>query len=345
MLPVCLLAIVLVASTPAHAAEPLRAYAADAANVTVSGVSSGGYMAVQFQVAHSSVVKGVGVLAAGPYYCAQGSVWTAYYNCTAPSAWAPLPSVGTLKADAEALAFAKQIDPTADLSSARVWLFSGTNDHTVEVAVVDALRSFYALYGVPSANLVFVRDLPAGHAMVTKSAGAPCQVTRSPFINDCDYDAAGELLRHLLGPLEPPAAQESGRLVAFDQKAFAGGDAYGLSMADTGYLYVPQRCQTERCRVHIAFHGCQQSVEAIGEQFMREAGYNRWADTNHLIVLYPQTINRSGWGFRGGRSTFVYNPRGCWDWWGYTGPQYHTKAGAQIRAVKEMVDRVGETRR
>ncbi len=341
MWPRCLLALVLLASAPALAADPLSAYGADAANVTVSGISSGGYMAVQFHVAHSSAVKGVGVLAAGPYYCAQDSVWTAYYNCTTPSAWAPLPSAGTLKADAETLARAKQIDPTAALASARVWLFSGTNDHTVEAAVVDGLRSFYALFGVPSANLVFVRDKPAGHAMVTKGTGAPCAVTRSPFINDCNYDAAGELLGHLLGPLAPPAAQASGRLIAFDQKAFAGGDAYGVSMADSGYVYVPQACQSERCRVHVAFHGCRQSVEAIGEQFVREAGYNRWADTNHLIVLYPQTIARNGWGLR---SSFVYNPRGCWDWWGYTDSQYHTKAGAQIRAVKAMVDRLGATR-
>ena len=47
-------------------------------------------------------------------------------------------------------ALAKQIDPTAALSSARVWLFSGTNDHTVEAAVVDGQRSFYALFAVPS---------------------------------------------------------------------------------------------------------------------------------------------------------------------------------------------------
>jgi len=36
----------------------------------------------------------------------------------------------------------------------------------------------------------------------------------------------------------------------------------------------------------------------------------------------------------------VYNPRACWDWWGYTGAQYHTKSGAQVRAVKAMLDRL-----
>jgi hypothetical protein len=40
----------------------------------------------------------------------------------------------------------------------------------------------------------------------------------------------------------------------------------------------------------------------------------------------------------------VFNPRGCWDWWGYTGPQYANKAGPQIRAVKAMVDRLAAPR-
>jgi poly(3-hydroxybutyrate) depolymerase len=87
--------------------------------------------------------------------------------------------------------------------------------------------------------------------------------------------------------------------------------------------------------VHVALHGCRMSVEQIGERFVREAGYNRWADTNRLIVLYPQAIARY-WG--------VYNPRGCWDWWGYTGSRYATKEGAQIRAVMGMVERLGAPR-
>jgi hypothetical protein len=85
-------------------------------------------------------------------------------------------------------------------------------------------------------------------------------------------------------------------------------------------------------------------VEAIGERFVREAGYNRWADTNRLVVLYPQAIARNGWGGSGWRPTFVFNPRGCWDWWGYTNAQYHTKLGPQVRAVKAMVDRLAAPR-
>ena len=115
-------------------------------------------------------------------------------------------------------------------------------------------------------------------------------------------------------------------------------------MGDSGFLYVPQACETGACRVHVALHGCRMSVEQIGERFVREAGYNRWADTNRLVVLYPQTTPRNGAGFRDWRWSFVFNPRGCWDWWGYTGPQYANKAGPQIRALKAMVDRLAAPR-
>ena len=46
--------------------ERLPAIAADLSQTSTSGISSGGYMAVQLHVAYSSLVIGVGVLAGGP---------------------------------------------------------------------------------------------------------------------------------------------------------------------------------------------------------------------------------------------------------------------------------------
>jgi poly(3-hydroxybutyrate) depolymerase len=321
----------------AIAADRLPGHAGDIANVTVSGVSSGGYMAIQLQVAHSSKVKGVGVFAAGPYYCAQGSLWAAYYNCTTPSDGTPLPKPEVLKAQAEQLARNGQIDSVANLGSTRVWLFTGGEDRTVARPVVEAALRFYESFNksVHVRPYAFVRDQRAGHAMITADAGGACDASAPPYINDCDYDAAGALLTHLLGPLRPPAVKPGGRLVSFDQKPFAGGNAYAVSLADSGFAYIPASCATERCEVHVAFHGCRQNADQIGQRFALEAGYNRWADSNRLIVLYPQTIARYLW---------VYNPRGCWDWWGYTGSLYATKAAPQIRAVMAMVERLGAPR-
>lgn len=319
---------VLLTCAQVHAAGPLPALDAEK-QYTVSGVSSGAYMAVQLHVAHSAVVKGAGAIAGGPYYCAQGSGWTAYYNCMTPGWFTPLPATASLKAETDRLAQAGRIDAPANLASSRAWLFTGTEDDTVTREVVDGLQAFYSRYNT---STIVVRDKPAGHAMVTQDAGNACPATSAPYINDCDYDAAGELLKHLLGTLHAKASTESGRLLKFDQRPFG---SHNVSMDDEGYAYIPKVCESERCRVHVAFHGCRQGVDDVGERFVREAGYNRWADANRLIVLYPQAIKRY-WG--------IYNPRGCWDWWGYTGAQYHTKEGAQIRAVKAMLDRLSAPR-
>ena len=102
-------------------------------------------------------------------------------------------------------------------------------------------------------------------------------------------------------------------------------------MADTGYVFVPKDCEAETdapCRVHIALHGCKQDVGDIGELYVDDTGYNAWADTNRIIVLYPQTVT--------GRYRLPSNPQACWDWWSYVthDDSYVTKSGRQIKAIK-----------
>jgi poly(3-hydroxybutyrate) depolymerase len=312
---------------PAAFAQPLPALRAQATSLTASGLSSGGYMAIQLHVAHSASVSGAGALAAGPYACAQGSLWAAYWNCMRPKPWAPLPPSALLKTQTDALALSGKIDATKNLAGAPVWLFSGTQDRTVAPEVVKAAHAFYQAYG---ANSVRVADKPAGHGMPTHDAGRACETTESPFINDCSYDAAGALLSHLLGTLKSPSKSAEGRLLEFEQQPYGGED---IGLGRIGYVYVPRQCESASCRLHVAFHGCRQGAGEVGMRYVSEAGYNRWADTNALIVLYPQAI-ATWWR--------PFNPRGCWDWWGYTGPQYATRDGAQIRAVTAMLARLAQ---
>src|ERR1700753_3413182 len=74
---ICLTPIVIAPGVMRGSAEgpgpPLAAYNADIKESSISGISSGAFMAVQFGVSWSSIVKGVGVIAGGPYYCAQGT--------------------------------------------------------------------------------------------------------------------------------------------------------------------------------------------------------------------------------------------------------------------------------
>lgn len=338
-------------ASSAGAAEPLPALSANPAAVTVSGISSGGYMAVQFQVAHSQVVSGAAVLAGGPYQCAEASLWRATRNCMTPSDWWPAPDLARQLSALDRAARAGKIDPPEGLRDDRVWLLSGGNDHTVERPVVDALAAFYR-HWIAEGALRYLKPPDPGHAML--SAADPeanaCVTTDPPFINRCAdpdgsglYDAPKEMLRHLLGA--PPASADTeaaGQVIEFDQGAFVNGRPDDAGLAATGFAYVPAACRGESCRIHVAFHGCRQSAAQIGRRYVDKVGYNAWADRYRLIVLYPQTVPRSGFAF--GSWRWLYNPKACWDWWGYTGSDYAHRDGPQIKAVKAMIDRLGSVR-
>lgn len=315
---------------------PLDSFNVDIAQASVSGISSGGYMAQQFHVAYSGTLRGAGIVAGGPYYCAKGNVATALTDCTTPTALDP-PDVNYSIRATEAFAAQAAIDAPGNLASARVWLFSGTNDQTVYPIVMDRLFQYYEHY-VPDANIFFEKRVPAAHSMVTNDYGFPCDHqgdANNPaddFINNCNYDAAGLLLQHIYGPLNPPAATLTGTLVEFPQDEFIA-DPVAHSMNPTGFAFVPAACDDGApCRVHVAFHGCLQYPDRIGDAYVRHAGYNQWADSNRIIVLYPQATASS--------TATAFNPKGCWDWWGYDDPNYATRNGRQMHAIKLMLDRI-----
>jgi poly(3-hydroxybutyrate) depolymerase len=150
------------------------------------------------------------------------------------------------------------------------------------------------------------------------------------------------MLAHLLGPLQPATSAAQGETLIFDQRPFVEGKPIDAGLADEAYVYVPPLCRSTPCRLHVAFHGCRQSAAQIGRRFVDGAGYNAWADSNRLIVLYPQTMPR--YGLTIGSWTWLNNPFGCWDWWGYSGSDYLTRAGPQIKAVRAMIDRLAAPR-
>ena len=313
-------------SVGVSAAEELSSYIIDENEISVSGISSGAYMAGQFHVAFSGSLKGAGIIAGGPYNCAQGLVSNALFQCMKTTLGGPDPA--ELFAGAQELAAAGRIDDPVNLADDKVYLFAGTRDSTVLPEVVASLEEFYALAGVPEANLDFVDDLAAGHAMITEDFGGACGITGSPFINDCDYDQAGAILQHIYGALDQPDPTAPGRLIEFDQSEFLG-DPTSHGMNEIGYVFVPGSCEAgTACRLHVAFHGCKQTTDHIGDQFPTNAGYNAWAASNGIIVLYPQA-----W-------ATTTNPNGCWDWWGYDDDDYATKSGRQMAAVEAMIGRL-----
>jgi poly(3-hydroxybutyrate) depolymerase len=340
MLVLCVL---LSARIDATRSPPLPALAADLTHTTVSGLSSGAYMAGQFAVAFSSMIEGAAIIAGGPYYCAgQGgyspflpNFTNAVTACMNPAKTHADPPDASVLWD-RTLDFARDglIDDPSNLRFQSIYLFSGSNDHTVTTEVVDQAQNYYALAGVK--RLRYRDDVPAGHGMVTDSPDdPPCDITGSPYFNNCRLPLVREFMGFLYPGLNPPSSQLHGQVLRFDQRPYT---VLRSSMADDGYAYVPDACNNTPCRVHVAFHGCSQGAGVIGNYFYTHAGYNEVADANNIIVLYPQ-VEPSG--------LYPYNPRGCWDFWGYSSldvlaPDFHTRQGIQMRAVRAMLERLAE---
>ena len=327
MRPACALVIFMTAA--AEAAAPLPRLAIEPGSLTVSGVSAGGYMATQYQVAYSKDVAGAGIIGAGPWLCAEGIITRALDDCTKGSAAGP--GTTLLAASLRASAAARLVDDPSWLAPDRVWIFHGAKDTRVGAAVSDSLLRFYKEF-IPLERIRYETQVPAAHGFPTVAEGGACEGDASPWILACGYDAAGEMLKYLYGALAPPAATVAGTLLTFDQKPYLARASLA-SMADEGFLFVPKDCAAgKRCRIHVAFHGCRQGIGFIGRTFARQAGYNRWADANRIVVLYPQAAKSWFWPF---------NPWGCWDWWGYSGADYATRNAAQLATVHAMLTALG----
>src|SRR5215213_6091586 len=281
------------------ATEKLGRYPVDPEKVSISGISSGAFMANQFHIAHSMLIMGAGIVAGGLYACAvhhiDGDDLVAL-STQAVSACMLEPD--KLK-DVETYAkrtqeFAKRgwIDPLEGLKGDRVYMFTGSSDEVVKSEVVQRGVDLYKSLGLAPKDLKLVKG-EAGHSWVTMSYGVACNANESPFINACGYDQARDMLQHIYGELRPAAISLSGKFVEFSQAEFAPDNrptAHGLF--EVGYLYAPKACapgSKGKCALHVALHGCAQSAESLRDEFYKNIGLNEWADSNHIIVLYPQS--------------------------------------------------------
>lgn len=152
----------------------------------------------------------------------------------------------------------------------------------------------------------------------------------------------------------------------------------GESLAPYGYLYAGEKCLKNpgSCRLHVALHGCKMSdsyQESFQEQYQKQvntykilnmrtkkdwrffsvlpaiedkvnqygllkfvldSGYIEYAEENDLMILFPQTWISE--------KNYPYNPKGCWDWFGWTGDQYATKKGAESKWLMSFIRAIAE---
>ena len=316
-----LLSLLCVSGSPSK----LASYNIDVSKITVSGFSSGGFFAIQFHVAYSKIIRGVGVIAGGPFWCARNDFNITLSQCTKEPDKIPMP---LLIAMTYTFAERCDIDPVENLKCSQVYLLSGTHDTAVLQGVVKKSEEYYSHF-VTEGNITSVFTLPAEHCFPTDDYGNNCSYYGSPLICNCNFSAAHEILKHVypgVPDIKPSYLPEN--LFEFDQSEFLFGNL--TSMDSVGYIYVPTICQSNKipCKLHIAFHGCEQGRVYLNEKYAVHTGYGQYAEGLNTIVIFPQIVNST------------YNTIGCWDWSGYSSKAYASKLAPQMLSIRKIIERV-----
>src|SRR5579859_3536962 len=134
---------------------------------SLSGLSSGAFMTVQLHLAHSASFVGAGIIAGGPYRCAESFrntallaedafAMNALYICMTPLTPKTAPNAAYLAELARETAAAGRIDPIANLADDRLYIFTGSRDEVVNSVVVDSTRQFYQALGVQSERIKYI---------------------------------------------------------------------------------------------------------------------------------------------------------------------------------------------
>ena len=216
-------------------------------------------------------------------------------------------SISLSSISGQVAAYAKDgsIDPIDNVKNHKIYLFSGTQDSVVAPGVMAKLAEQYtSTFGVDKANIKTDFNTPAQHSMVTNDYGNSCSYLGSPYINNCNVDSAGAFFKQVYPDFKEGGSAVSSNLFTYKQS----GKYSASSFSDTGYIYIPTACQQgAECKVSVAFHGCNQGASVIGTAYVSNAGYNKHAEINNIIVVYPQV----------GVSYFnPMNAQGCFDWFG-----------------------------
>ena len=265
-----------------------------------------------------------------------------------PSALAPVPDVKRQNENLNYFAHLGAIDNPTALKKHRVYVFGSKLDGTVYFPVTAALMDFYREH-LPKGQYLFDRHKSAAHAFISPFAPRKNACERAklpPYVNHCGgFDTAKNIFEHIYGangeiapPEKYPEKPEIGTLYAFPQGEFTPAKPAAISLAETGYLYVPKNCEPGNCRLMLALHGCGQNAALIADAFLRTSGLIQWAATNRTIVLFPQVAERLG--YSPSTNNTILNPYACWDWWGYTTKDFVSKDAPQLKTLHKMVQRL-----
>jgi len=257
------------------------------------------------------------------------------------------------------------ISPVKNITQQKILIYQGDQDSVVRPAMAGKLQEFYSRMGVPSSSIKMVKVQGGAHNFPTdRDDGIACDSQDVPYVSSCKRDLAGDILKHLLGRNLNRTKNNLAHLYRVQQVAAP------KSVASYGYLYANDFCLNNpgQCDLHVALHGCEMAdafdnnfeklyeskiqmtkilqvsdyemnarTPRMGAQiFAQKSGYAEYAEdpTNRLMVYFPQTQITS--------DNYPGNPKGCWDWYGWTNAMYATNQGPepmwmikQIRKVRQ----------
>ena len=243
----------------------------------------------------------------------------------------------------------------ANLADDRVYIFTGSADQVVVFGRGCAHAPVLRTAGGEGQKASAIDDtVAAGHSIITDNPeDSPLDTNQPPYINRGGFMQSHDILRHIHGPLKPPAAEPAGRLVRFDQTEFFGSESRA-SMSEFGYAYVPRAVEEgASARVHIALHGCKQGYNYVN--YVNGRRRHRQPAALRQSVLHDHRLQRARRHQQhrrrlstgpGSDGNGTQNPDGCWDWWGYTSPDpqrpdYYSREAIQIKAIHGMLERLG----
>jgi hypothetical protein len=226
---------------------------------SVSGISSGAFMAVQMGTIFSQRVAGVASFAGGPFYCTRGNSLLYQSQCmSVPTLFGNLADhVDELADLVRGFANASEIDAVSNIAAQRYFFFSGTQDRIVDQAVSRVAANVSAALGVPEAAIKRVYNLSAGHTFPTLKTGSTCSSSSSPYIGNCNFAGAQSALDWIVPggvPNPPVAAADLSLLTKVDQLAFVadGKSASDSDLAAEAFFVCASRMRDARQAVPTA---------------------------------------------------------------------------------------------
>lgn len=330
------------------------------ADLSISGLSSGADFVSQMLVAYADKFVGGGIFAGQPYRCAvtyfsgettespndqvpycdgcPPNKTVTYDHCkNNPS----IVDVSVLKSKYEQLAAGGGVGDVNAISKLRVYMYRGTKDRTYKSGVVEKTRDFFAQL-IPVTQLELKNDVAGGHAYPVEdywayacgNSGIADSTVGDDFpVQNCGYDGPGAALKHIHGSLQERAGDTDwGQLLWFDQSPFYTSDPESVGFDKRGLIYIPKSCGSgQKCNMHVNLHGCDFGDNLIFEGLVKGMSFNRWAEKNNMVVLYPK-LRAHG--------TSKQHKAACWHVYGQDGTGYTEKTAPQMAALMNMIQEI-----